>query len=440
MTRTLWYTRNMSPSRARPTSDRLAGTATRTPSALTREPGDQARFDTRALALLTIVRDSIGSILSALPEGWGSVTQVAKALGLERTLAWKLTRIASAADPFAVVQHLPGDRAMQRAWNALERSSAQGALANEGKAALTEFRSLDVHVADRALLSLLVGGQATQGREDMDLAQRRAAFRAASYLLGANAQILYDATFLGHNAEDPSYFDLATIRGFRGLSRMRDGIAWPIARRVMTAEMDGQVEHVGEPMAPDDVDQGVPVMRRFSSKNLPPLKRIDAPEGFARFAVEPRVLGKDGALDVFVGERYRRVTSSVVSAQEPNHAIAVLLRTPCRVAVIEQFVPRGLFASVPMTMMALSTVFGEPTQAEIQMGRGLRVPLFETVESLGAADRALPVRGLTHHREMAELGAAGLGFALADMDLYRITLEFPPEPTLVVMSAPFPKA
>lgn len=429
----------MSASRARSTGERSASPVPGSPSASTREPGNQARFDTRALTLLTIVRDSIGSILSALPEGWGSVTQVANALGLERTLAWKLTRIASAADPFAVVQHLPGDRAMQRAWDAMERSSAQGALAKEGRTALTEFRALEVHVTDRALLNLLVGGQATQGRKDMDLAQRRAAFRASSFLLGANAQILYDATFLGYNAADPKYFDLATIRGFRGLSRMRDGIAWPIARRVMTAETDGQVEHVGEPLFSKDVEQGVPVMRRFCSENLPPLKQIDAPEGFVRFAVEPRVLGKDGALDVFVGERYRRVTRTTASAQEPNHAIGVLLRTPCRLAVIEQYVPRGLFSSVPMSVVALSTVFGEPTLAEIQMGRGLRVPLFESVEFLGAADRALPVRGLSNHREMAEQGAAGLGCTLAELDVYRTTLEFPPEPTVVVMLAPLPE-
>lgn len=389
-------------------------------------------------ALLTVIRDTIGRLILDLPHGWGSVTQLAADLGVERTLAWKLSRIGAAPDPFAVVQHLPGDRAMHRAWQAFAKATKRADLVDQASAALVRFRSLEIHVEDRASLNLLVGGHATRGREDIDLTQRRAAFRASSYLLGASAEMLYDATFVKAAAGDNQLLDMATIRGYRGLTRMRGDVAWPIARHITSVEPDGQVEHVGHPLAPAEVEQGVPVLKRFSSPGLPPLTRLDAPEGFARFALEPRVLGKSGALDVFIGERYFSVTRAVASAREPNHAIAVLVRTPCQVAVIEQFVHRASVGSFQMSTSALSLIFGEPTLAEIQASRGLRVPLFEEVEHLGPADRAAPLRSLPNYREMTAFGAAGMGCDLADMDLYRLTLRYPPEPTMIIMMAPFP--
>ncbi|MGE0364879.1 MAG: hypothetical protein AB7Q00_03925 [Phycisphaerales bacterium] len=392
--------------------------------------------------MLSVVRDVIGRLLQQLPNGWGSVTQIANALGIERTLAWKISRVGSAPDPFAAAQHLPGDRAMRRVWDAFAQIGADAALLDEARSALARFRSLEGHAEDRASLSLLVGAQATRGREDLDLTQRRAAFRASSYFLGASAHVLYDATFFVRSKADPEFVDLATIRGYRGLACLRHGVAWPIARRVTSVEPDGQVAHMGQPLIPEDVEQGVPVLRRFGSLDMPALIRTESSDGISRFAIEPRGLGKQGALDVFVGERYTCVTRATPTPSEPNHAVAVHMRTPSRIAVIEQYIHRDLFGPLQMRASAGSLVFGEPNLDEIQRGpekgRGLHIPLFEKVEHLGRADRAQAVRELRDHQQMAAFGACGLGVDLSEMDLYRLTIEYPPEPSVVVMSAPLP--
>lgn len=386
---------------------------------------------------LSALQDLLRRLLLSLPRGWGSVSQLAEDLGVERTLAWKISRMAAAPDSFAVALHLPGERAMKRIWNAASKSKVDPGLVEEARNALARYRGLKTQEEDPASLSLIVGAQATHsGRKDLDLAQRRAAFRSNSYFLGISAHVFYDASFFAPSPSDPEFLDMATIRGFRELTRLRNDIAWPIARRIASVELDGEVEHLGQSLAPEDADQGIPLLKMFSSPNLPKLVELEASGGFSRFAIEPPTIGRRGSLDVFLGERYAKTVKSKPTSSEPNHAVAVYLRTPCRVAVIEQFVSRAAYGSLRMSASAVSTIFGEPTLSCIQGEQGLRVPLFESVEHLGPADRVAPVRSMPEYNAMISLGARGVGCRLEDLDVYRLTLEYPPEPIAVVMKAP----
>lgn len=439
-----------------------------------------------ALEALTALRGVIAHMLSQLTRGRGSVTQIAEGMGIERTLAWKLSRIGSAPDPYAVVQHLPGDRAMGRVWEMALQRGVSHELVGQGREALSRFRKLEAHTDDRASLSLLVGGQAMRGRQELDSAQRRAAYRASSYLLGASAHVMYDATFVARSSKHAGFLDLVTLRGLLGLSRMRADIPWPIARQLTSVVHDGQVAQIGEALLPDspaenhtcgstDVDAHaaidgaparaagfgrVPIMRRFSSANLPGLIREPSLDGYERFSLPSCGLGKHGEVDVMIGERYRAVARCVAQPGEPNHAVAVYVRTPCRHAVIEQFVhddaipstrlqrhsqqssgrsSAAPYADLEMTVEAGSLQFGEPSLADIQYGRGLRVPLFERVENLGKASLAAPPRHVPRHGELSVLGASSLGFDLSEFTLFRVTLEYPPQPTVIVLKTPLPR-
>jgi hypothetical protein len=379
-------------------------------------------------------------MIAALPNGLGSVTQVADGFGVERTLAWKMVRVAQAPDPLTVPQHLPGGRAMARLFRAAAGAGIDAALISQAKVAFERFHALtDTLADDRASLGLIIGGQASQGRRDMDLAQRRAAYRANAYLLGASAAVLYDSTFLKRSAGAPTQLDVVGIRGYTGLNCMRSDVAWPIARRLATQHPDGQVERLGEPLIPRDAADGVPVLRRFCSTSLPALIAEPSSEGYVRFSLRPPEVGKRGAVDVFLGERYEKVTPAFVTPGAPNHVLGVQVRTPCRYAVIDQFLHRDTFGPVRPSLFALSMTFGQPDLEATQFRRGMLIPLFEDVSTLGPAHLTAAPRGVPDYREMSELAAAAFGVPLAEFDLYRVVLEYAPHPTLIVMSHPLPE-
>lgn len=397
---------------------------------------DHADLKTSAREHLQVVRDALAVVLSTIPDGWGSTSQLASGLGVERTLAWKLSKIASAPDPLAIPQHLPGDRAMNRVFDQALQRGVDGAMIERARTALACFRDLGrIHAGDGALLELMVGGQTVSGREDMDLDQRRAAFRANSYMLGVSLSVLYDGTFVTPGRSS-GMVDIATVRGLVGLGTMRDGVMWPVSRKVASLAVDGPFELSGEPLFPEDALQGAPVMKRFSSPTLGPLVEEHSTEGYVRYLVAPGLVGKSGAVDTFLGEVYRNAVRSTATPTEPNHTIVVRIKTPARRAIIDQFIHRDLFGPVKPSVFALSLLFGEPDLAAIHHRRGLGVPLFEEVQQLHDADRAVSPKGVAAFRHVCDSVVDRLGCRLSDFLLYRVELEYPPQPVAVVMSHP----
>lgn len=390
-----------------------------------------------ARAALSTFREIVGNVLQGLPGGWGSATQIANELGIERTLAWKISRIGSSPDPFAAAQHLPGDRALGQLWNAFKRHGVDKDTIELARSAVAKYRSLEAHTDDRTSLQLMVASQATRGREEVELTQRKAAFRANNFFVGVSAQVAYSAMFFVPNEADREYLDMVLIRGYQGLMCLRSGVNWPVARPTVSVHTDGPVEHMGVALLPEFVEQGVPVLRPFCSPNLPPLEKSVGLDGRALFSVPHPPIGKAGSMDVFIGERISRSTRATATEREPNFVIAVRFRTPARLAVIDCFVHRSV-GPLRMTLSAASLLFGDPSLEELQGDLRLHVPLFERVEHVGRADRAVVVREIRGCTKLIEFGANAAGTPLQDLDLYRVTIEYPPEPTLVVLRAPIP--
>ncbi len=389
-------------------------------------------------AELQAVRDFVHELLSTISAGTQTVTEVASALAVERSMAWKLIKIASTADVMTVPQYLPGSRAILRVLSIAERAGVSPERVDIARVALRRYQELSAeHASDSASMELLVGSQASLGRTAMDHAQRRAAFRAASYMLGVDAGMFYDATFLSPSV-NPLTLDLASVRVLADLTGLRAGVAWPIGRSLTTLQTDGTVSWTGEPLAESTTADGVPILPEFSSPDLPPLVKLERDGQAALFAVRSRRLGKGGRITVAVGEIYRSVTEARPTSAMPNAAMVVLVRTPCRRGVIDVFVHRPTLGTVKPTLRGISTIFGLPIASEVQFGGGLEVPINDPIVALGQADRAPAVRGIARHRDLTNFAAQRLGVPLGDFDVYRVELTFPPTPVALVFSFPLP--
>ena len=110
------------------------------------------------------------------------------------------------------------------------------------------------------------GGEAAR---KADLAQRKTAFTAGSYIWGIQARTLVMSVFLAPSATRSGYFDLAQISGLLGLRRMRSSVACPIRYGNRTTDDDVEIgQPVREPLEGDGSDRP-PLLERFCSQPPP---------------------------------------------------------------------------------------------------------------------------------------------------------------------------
>ncbi|HYD02455.1 MAG TPA: hypothetical protein VEB22_14605, partial [Phycisphaerales bacterium] len=71
-------------------------------------------------------------------------------LGIHHSLAWKITRIASGADPMGNAQFIPGRAGMDLFLDAAVKAGARGKSVEAVREAFARFRALiDSHAGDR---------------------------------------------------------------------------------------------------------------------------------------------------------------------------------------------------------------------------------------------------------------------------------------------------
>src|SRR5688572_14123794 len=83
------------------------------------------------IQLVEETRQALQSLRSALIELYDAVEadpnapqDVARKFGLNRNLTWKLSRVMTAPEAFASLNHLPGQQGLQLAMNAFENAGA----------------------------------------------------------------------------------------------------------------------------------------------------------------------------------------------------------------------------------------------------------------------------------------------------------------------------
>ncbi len=405
------------------------------------EAGQQASFERDAEQVLTQIRSVLSDLLGSLPERAHRPQEVTRVLKVDKKLGWKVANLVQTPDPFELAQHVPGRSGLKILLTAAKNRKVPQELLDRVQAAIHEYdRLIEVHAGDRATLEMMLVSRAKQGRERVDLEHRRAAFRSNSYIWGIQAKTQFRTYFL-HPSEQEGLFDLVSLRGFVGLRRIRSGVPFAL-HRAKVVDDDGvqrrtfQSEWLDSEAAPED-SCGVPLLREFCTKPLPKVRRVTVRPGLVDYEIVEGQVGNTAMSTCVMGELVRGAVPRYREAHNERVELAMRVNTPCERLIFDQIIHRELFPKVDPRLSVYSELTGETPPLQLAQAR-IALPVFEQVNFLGRGRSILYSAEVPRYSEIADFVFNRFGWDSQEWDIYRVTMDFPPIPTSVVVSTDLP--
>lgn len=385
------------------------------------------------IALLEL-KSAMQELLSAVPglAGFRPV-DIESALGIDLKLAWKVSHLAHAGDPFDAVRHLPGDLAGSIVAEAARRRGVPAARIAAMRKALAIVQELGTAWAgSKRAFVLLSANLATAEDGRFALERRKELFHGGMHVWGMRASSSFRVDIL-HPATNGRLIDCLTVRGFVDLERLRFDAAW---------RLDG-------PVVVDD-------RGRSSSRSI-----VEAPKGVkgerspflvpelcsGTMTILDRVAGGH-ALHLATGEVGRASSTTVVHAaivrrvqpRGPSKDYSGIfqvfrLRTPSESQEFVVGVHRSL---VPVGVQPDAVVYGDlygAPERRVPYHLGDRLQCSASVEQI-APRLKLRVVGVPNLEGWVGDQLSALGWPRGDLLWFKATVSFPPVPSTLVVQMP----
>lgn len=355
---------------------------------------------------------------------------VARRLGLNKTLTWNLSRVIRSTDGFSALPHIPGQQAMTKVLDAAAEHGASAATLDGVRSALAAFRDMTrVHVGDRTSLELVIDSMPTPGGDATENS-RKLAFRGNSGLYGLQARTRLVSSMVVPNADDPTRLDVAFLSGFVGLRRLRSEVRWPIFKMRMQTQ-----PHVQS----DLWDSESPGQPRFFSKGTPPNIEVVHSNGDRDFVLMPGAVGDTAAFDCFRGEVFRAVVPRYRTQADQTGDFGASITLPCEHLILDLIVHRDLEFALRAQMMVFSTIYspGEPDRSSNDASL---LPIAQpTREIVGSPPVVASPRVPQYTQFFADMHRK-LGVDPAHLRGIRVELMYPPLGSMVVLRYNLPEA
>jgi hypothetical protein len=399
--------------------------------------------DNHGTLLESEIRSSLQAIRGALIDLFNSVDvdpaapqAVARTIGINRNLAWKLSKLVGDEELLATVEHLPGGPGLSIMLDRFKRAGAPASVTARVREAMESFdRTVDVHVGDRATLELMLGHMLPRHlRIERGETARKLAFNGMSVTWGIQAHARLVNMFYAPNADDPSMVDVANISALIGYRRLRAGTSWPLIQVHGFQEDGTPLDPRIEPLDSDVEPGEPPLLRAFCRGEQRVISAVPMPGGI-ELEVGEGPLGNHGRITSVFGQIGRRFASCYRDEVNTTGEQVVQWFTPVECSVIDMIVHRAL----PFEMPPSFRVYGHLTPywgTSASQHRREPLPLAETVQYLGEGPPMLSTPLIPEYTAMTELVYERLGWDSREFAAYRVFVKYPPVPSMAVLSFP----
>lgn len=381
------------------------------------------------------IRRAFAEMLASVGADASEPQEVARRFGIDKTLAWRISRVVGEDDAWEVVQHIPKQPSVKLFVNALLKHGADRNTAEEIWKALAEFEEfVRVHSGDRETLEIMASGTGHRSALKKLETFRKLGFQANSALWGVQARVQLGLTLITPS-KTVGTVDLTTVSGMIGLRRLRPNVPWTIATEThwdYDLHPGGIPQDVSAPLDPMVPKGGIPIVSQFCSRSLPALRTVDQPAGMRRYMLGEGEVGNTAAASVIVGWTQRSAAPMRETYPGEHGEHGITLSTPAEEVVRDLYIHNDLgFAFNPVARVYSLLPGGPQYPAAGEHAPQLPVPT--EVVDLGASPPDTTTPSIPRYREMVEFAAAQSGFTLNDFRAYRFRLKYPPIPSFLVL-------
>ncbi|GJQ30138.1 MAG: hypothetical protein HBSAPP03_20220 [Phycisphaerae bacterium] len=402
--------------------------------------------------LVESTRDAIQGLRVALIELFGQAgvnaaqpVEVAKAIGFHKNLAWRISRVISASDPFAALAHMPGTSGFEIAIAAFERANVSASAVAAAREALRRFDEVvDHHAGDRAHLELILDSMGLLGNENRLESSREMFFKGASGLWGVQARTRLMSVILAPSKTSADYYDAVMVAGFMGFRRLRPTATWRLFRYQYSDEKQ-PVNGKAPPTPPSDVPYSEPLdtnpgehpmlLRRFCSANMPPIEAVRVGDKVEHYLAGGPV-GNAGTFDCTVGNITRNLPG-YATPEDATSSFASSVSLPVEQLVFDIIVHRERPLPTP-EVRVFGFPHGGPDDPSAQQQRNL-LPISGEFEELAGSPPAVTTPSVPRYAEIAQSVYERLGYRPAEFRGIRMVMPYPPMNSMVVARWDLPK-
>jgi hypothetical protein len=398
-------------------------------------------FEDHAGQVLTRIRGTVSQLLAELEPSGIKPQNISRHLGLDKSLARKVAKIAQARAPFDVVQFLPGTSGVEILLQAAQQAGGRPTLIEGVRAAFNDFdRLVELHAGDRQTLEIMIRGAAPHSEEQIDEATRKSHFRAASCIWGAQARVQLKVDFLAPSST-PGVMDYAGASGFVDFRRLRPGVPWGLARKRVTDDAGRTKGHMAiKPLDPDfDKPDAVPMLGEYCSHPIPKTRPVLAGDGFTEYELVEGPVGKTASITCVTGVVCRDAIPYYRTEDNRIGEHVLYLRTPAELMFFDLFVHESL----PLALPPQFTMYGQlqvgTSYPQTRRDRNV-LPVSPPVDFLGSGPPIASTADIPRYQEMIDHIFQRVGWRAEEFRGYRVVLAYPPIPAAAVLSFDLPAA
>lgn len=392
-------------------------------------------FHEEGTAAVHRLRRALASALASVGADASEPQELSRRFKLDKTLTWRLSRVIREEDAWEAVIHIPGRPSIRTLIQRLESDGAPAAKVEDVRQAMDGFeRFVEVHSGNRETLEIMVGAANRPSSPKRLELFRKQGFQAASAAWGIQARVQFSCHLMVPSSE-PDMLDLASIVGLVDLRRLRPNVPWAVARADAWDDENTEIDARPEPLWPECLCEGVPVVPEFCSEPLPTFRLKRSPGGNRRFEIAEGELGYTGAATMVMAWKWPRTASVFASAPGEVGEHGLHLTTPVELAIHDLLVHTSMEFALTPQAASYSELPGGPKYPDEGPDTG-RMPMPEDVVDLGSAPPSLTTLEIPRYQEMIERAAGQLGCTLGDFHGFRHRVAYPTIPTIAMLRHP----
>lgn len=403
--------------------------------------GPNLEFPIHAREVTRAVRASFTNLLASAGANPVEMQSIIEHVGLNKNLAWKLSKIAAADDPATVIKQMPGEAGLKIFFNLMQRGRRDPALLDRARQAIVEFHKLiETHSGDRETLAIMGNELSSAGRQKRDEQHRKQLFLGASHVWGARARVNLKIGILGPSAIQPpndagfvTNIDVCSVSGLIDFRRLRPDVRWVMALRKRFHDQTPDDAIPTEPVDPRFADENVaPLMGDFCSSPLPELHRfVDG--SLNKFELVEGRVGNTGAITTVIGTIHRNIPFGAIPGADWGGSISSS-DTPAELLISDHIVHQSLTYAIPGTVELHSQLH----HTSMLPNERTRLPMTEVMEDLGKDPRVLPAREFPDHLPLIQALFDRMGWNPAEFHTFRLRIAYPACPAWVLTKYPLP--
>ena len=364
-------------------------------------------------------------------------TEIGRRLGLDKSIAWKVGRIAKAATPLDAFQFIPGQAGTRIILEAFRAAKVSRETQDAMQAAFEGLeREIALHAGDRSTAKAMVlAAQKGSEQSPLDENLRREHFRTSAAIWGSQARVQVRTDFLAPG-DGPGVVDTVGFQGYVDLLRLRSETSLRIARR--RCQRDRAVHNVEfkalDPRFEDD--ELPPLFAAHCTHPLPQINSFEDSESFQNFELEAGRLGRTGLVTCLVATKAEGVIQSRAETKADLFHDLIHLRTPVELVVFTLFIHRDIVLQGEPEAALYGQIKMGPSDHE--MASAQKMPIAVDVETFDPTPSSVAFLEYPGHgkavMDAIDLAQRGMGrekWQLRDFVGYRVRVAYPPVPTYV---------